>query len=87
MKQATDGETIILIKDDAIRGESKNGDGSWDFKCIGGPYHGHTFRSYNLSEPLVFEVPNVGTVAYEVCPPAKAGGKWKYVHNPTYGKE
>lgn len=88
MKQATDGTDTIIVADDAIRGESRNKDGSWDFKCIGGPYHDMTFRSYDLSEPLTFDnVPGYGRVVYEICPPAKSGGKWKYIHNPLYGKE
>lgn len=79
--KATDGETTIEIADNAIRGEHKNKDGSYLFQCLGGPYHGMKFRSYDLSEPLVFNTPH-GKAVYEVHPPAKAGGKWKYVHNP-----
>ena len=81
MKQATDGTDTIEIADDAIRGEQKHKDGSYTFACMGGPYNGMKFRSYDLSEPLVFET-RQGLAVYEVHPPTRAGGKWKYVYNP-----
>lgn len=77
--ESEDG-TILKVADDAIRGKSKNADGSWDFGLVGGPYNGHTIRIYKLGEPVVWNLKDGTTMTYEMHPPAKRGNPWVYIH-------
>lgn len=72
-----DGQ-IITVPDDAIKGKTKNTDGSWDFQLVGGPCHGYTCRVYTLGEDITFDTAPTST--YVMTPPIKRGTPWVYVH-------
>ena len=74
-----DAGNILEVADDAIKATTDNKDGSYTFKCIGGPLHGGVLRVYLPFEPVVLPYPT-GDVTYTLHPPVRKGGKWVFVH-------
>lgn len=80
-----DGEELINIPVDEIKGEKTMSDGSTRFKFIGGPYHDMVFRVYAPFDVVTF--PN--GVTYELNPPLnlKKSSKWVYVYDAPTSRE